>query len=409
MYYSQYNPALEVMKVIPAPKLAKSKDAYSNQIDFGDHSSKSFERNSNNNNNNNNNKKHYQHESTFDKSSDRNSFPTPMNPVIRNKGRIEKEEIDSPRPPPSSSSSGGSSRLPTSTGSGYEHIKKPKSVIPEKYLKDLPPYKINDEKPKYHKHGKDYDQNGNDVDDEREIEGKPLFSKARSTSSKSSLSASKDEFDFGPVFRKEDKSSKFESENDNDDDDGKISGVHTTRTTSGNLDDLEKSGYDKQLVKTLKNLMATTGKRHKMAFEEDDEHESKSKGKLSNNKNTGIEKGSTIRGKIPEKYMKGSSLPMPDDLSAESEIIDEQLSNLAERIDEKFNEDSSNFERGFRMANYDPNYQYLHQLEMIILVRVGELDGDGSESVTTSEKIGTDGKKLYQHCKTFLEFEECKY
>jgi len=41
------------------------------------------------------------------------------------------------------------------------------------------------------------------------------------------------------------------------------------------LEDLEKSGYDKQLVRTLKNLMATTGKRHKLNFEDEDDGKEK--------------------------------------------------------------------------------------------------------------------------------------
>lgn len=95
--------------------------------------------------------------------------------------------------------------------------------------------------------------------------------------------------DFGSVFRKEGEDQpEVESSRTS-------SGGHTTRTTSGNIDDLEKSGYDKQLVKTLKNLMATTGKRHKLNFE-DEEESSKEETKV------------TRRGKIPDKYLQGSPL-----------------------------------------------------------------------------------------------------
>lgn len=104
---------------------------------------------------------------------------------------------------------------------------------------------------------------------------------------------------FEPIYRPSSSSSKPSSSSSYSDSDssgeesgsGSKSAGHrpmTIRTSEG-LEQLEKNNYDKQLLKTLKNLMVTGGKRHKLDFEDKEEgeiHRIQSKGK------------------IPEKYLK---------------------------------------------------------------------------------------------------------
>ncbi|OTF73538.1 hypothetical protein BLA29_010773, partial [Euroglyphus maynei] len=89
---------------------------------------------------------------------------------------------------------------------------------------------------------------------------------------------------FEPIYRPS-------SYNDNDSGEQPTSksGHPMTIRTSEGLEQLEKNNYDKQLLKTLKNLMVTGGKRHKLDFEDKEEGE--------------IHRIQT-KGKIPEKYLR---------------------------------------------------------------------------------------------------------
>ena len=259
--------------------------------------------------------------------------PVRMNPMVRKTdGSSEKYADDNgggvSGSSPSSNNIASSSNM-APTHDEPENIRKPASVIPEKYLKGMPKYRGGGDEeiktvpfPKFSgddsgsslvdnydhhqqqnhlQHSSRGDQRSSSSSSNQQTQFDDDHVNVNAAFSKASLAKNNgggnNNLDFGSVFRsKEGGGDEPETEQSSSRTSSSGStGRHITRTTSGNIEDLEKSGYDKQLVKTLKNLMATTAKRHKLNFE-DEEESSKEETKV------------TRRGKIPEKYLQGSPL-----------------------------------------------------------------------------------------------------
>lgn len=195
----------------------------------------------------------------------------------------------------------------------------------------------------------------------------------------------------------------------------------TTRTTSGNLEELEKSSYDKQLLKTLKNLMANTAKRHRLNFEDKDEDTVAGSGgnggsnkKPDDNKST--EKGDdNFMKKRPveemvEDYDNGDTVEnaefkkqraMQQPYQHYSATSQEEPNESGSQEEEQPDLSHENFESErrtggtYHVNGFDPNYEYI--------------DTNGQDTVNSevvndephmTEQISPDGKKVKTYVMT---------
>ncbi|KAH9419408.1 hypothetical protein DERP_010620 [Dermatophagoides pteronyssinus] len=226
----------------------------------------------------------------------------------------------------------------------------------------------------------------------------------------------------------------------------------TIRTSEG-LEQLEKNNYDKQLLKTLKNLMVTGGKRHKLDFEDKEEgeiHRIQSKGKIpekylkqfpsedsryhqqhshssnsdqdpdlnnnNNNDNSDLDDnqslGSTYQDYDTRNNGKLSNEPsyedMGDDLNDDtSDSSDEHYESIRPSSPLPTPQSQSSIRssmiRRYRVKGYDPNYEYIgpepnsaesEQINHIIHHHLLDLNDMEQPTAAITEQIGHDGRKV---------------
>ncbi|KPM03750.1 hypothetical protein QR98_0021840 [Sarcoptes scabiei] len=310
-------------------------------------------------------------------------------------------------------------------------------VIPEKYLRSLTPVIEEEEddsrdesrakksnKPSYHsnvrivknKSSKNHASHSSSLS----------LSKPLKSISSSSASDSEESVDFSSVFRPS--SSKFVHTEKSKSFDT-VKPIKTTIHAEG-LEELEKNNYDKQLLKTLKNLMVTGGKRHRLDFEgkEDEIEKVQKKGRIpekylkqfpSEEKNKSTFPSSSTSSSDTYKDLDDSTeigstgdssaqTPSSSSSSYEDDLVDDLTSY--EQYDQPQSSNRLSKITRYRLKGFDPNYEYIRSVPSSSssaststeIDSSAMINDDSSERSTITEGISKDGRKVKTYVLTGL-------